>query len=88
MEWQGHAYQGLYWSPADAVDEVGTANSLKQKEFRKETKKAKAHMVRASNDYLKRLIMEVDTPYQACNDLKTKNSVAKNRQDFKNLGKE
>ena len=58
--------------PADATDKVGTAKALKQKSFRKDMKKAKAHMVRVSKDYLKRLIMEADTPYQAYAALKTK----------------
>ena len=49
--------------------------------------KAKAHIIRVSKDYPKRLIMEADTPYHAYISLKTKYSVSKNRQDFTKLDK-
>ena len=51
-------------------------------------KKAKAHMVRVSKEFPKRLVMDADTPYEAWVALKTKYSVAKNRQDFTKLDKE
>ena len=51
-------------------------------------KKAKAHMVRVTKEYPKRLVMDANTPYEAYIALKTKYSVAKNRQDFTKLDKE
>jgi len=74
--------------PADTTDTEGTAKALKQKRIRKDMKKGKAHMVQESKDYPKRLIMEADTPYKAHTALKTKYSVAKNRQDFTKLDTE
>ena len=49
----------------DDSDKVGSSNVLKQKTFIKETKKAKTHVVKASNDFPKSLLMLTDTPYQA-----------------------
>ena len=48
-------------------------------------KKAKAHMVRVTKDFARRLVMNADTPYEAYEELKKKYSVAKNRQDFTTL---
>ena len=53
--------------------------------IRKEMKRSKAHIVRVTEDFPKRLVMEADTPYKAYLALKTKYSVAKNRQDFTKL---
>ena len=55
------------------------------KKVRKEMKKAKAHMVRVTKEYPRRLVMNADTPYEAYASLKSKYSVAKNRQDFTTL---
>ena len=63
---------------------LATENKL----VRKEMKKAKAHMVRVTKEYPKRLVMDATTPYEAYIALKTKYSVAKNRQDFTKLDKE
>ena len=52
-------------------------------------RKAKAHMVMVTKDFPKRLVIEATTtPYGAYAALKTKYSVAKNRQDFVRLDKE
>ena len=48
-------------------------------------KKAKAHMVRVTKEYPRRLVMNADTPYEAYVAMKSKYSVAKNRQDFTTL---
>ena len=74
--------------PTNAADKVGTTKALKHKLFRKDIKKDKAHMVRSSNYYPKRMIVEADTPYQARAALKTKYSFAKNLQNFAKLYKE
>ena len=74
--------------PANATDMEVATKALKQKSFRQDVKKAKAHMVRASKHFPKRLIMESNTPYQAHVALKTKCSVSKNRHDFTKLDKE
>ena len=75
-------------TPADANGKVGATKALKQKSIRKDMKKAKALMARVSRDYPRRLMMEAGTPHQTYAALKTKYSVAKNRQDFTKLGKE
>jgi len=62
--------------------------ALKNKLMRKEMKKAKAHMVKVTKDFPKHLVMGATTPYKAYVALKTKYSVAKNRQDFVRLDKE
>jgi len=64
------------------------AAAAKNKLMRKEMKKAKAHMVKVTKDFPKRLVMGATTPYEAYVALKTKYSVAKNRQDFVQLDKE
>ena len=56
----------------DAKKEFGSAKSLKRKSIRKDMKKAKGHIVRASTCHLKMLIMEVGMHWQACDDLKPK----------------
>ena len=55
------------------------------KRLRKEMKKAKAHMVRVMKDSPRSLVMNTETPYKACAQLKAKYSVAKTRQDFTSL---
>ena len=64
------------------------ALAKKNKLVRKEMKKAKAHMVKVTKDFPKRLVMEATTPYKAYAALKAKYSVAKNRQDFVRLDRE
>ena len=72
----------------DSVEAVAMALAKKNKLVRKEMKKAKAHMVKVTKDFPKRLVMEATTPYEAYAALKTKYSVAKNRQDFVRLDRE
>ena len=73
---------------ADKEDTEKATLSVENKLVRKEMKKAKAHMVRVTKEYPKRLVMDASTPYEAYIALKTKYSVAKNRQDFTKLDKE
>ena len=74
---------------ADETDSAEIQKLAKEmKIVRKEMKKATAHMVRVTKDFPKRLVMEANTPYEAYVALKTKYSVAKNREDFTKLDKE
>ena len=72
----------------DEADKKVIYLAKKNKIIRKEMKKAKAHMVKVTKEYPKRLIMEADTPYEARMALKNKYSFAKNRHDFTSLDKE
>ena len=72
----------------DSTEAVAVALAKKNKLIRKEMKKAKAHMVKVTKDFPKRLVMDATTPYEAYAALKTKYSVAKNRQDFVRLDRE
>ena len=63
--------------PDDNAGKAAVANALKQNSLRKETKKASAHMIRASKELLKKLIMEAGTPHEAWIAIKTKWSVSK-----------
>ena len=47
-------------SPSYAKDTGDETKTLKKKLIRKDMKKAKAHIVRASKDYPRRLIMEAN----------------------------
>ena len=64
------------------------AKRLKQKSLREEINKSKAHVVRVSKDFPKRLIMKIETPHEARVDFKIKHLVAKNFKDVKNLDNE
>ena len=68
------------------LDEVATCD--KNKLYRKEMKKAKAHMVKVTKGYAKRLVMDAKTPYEAYSALKKKYSVSKVLQDFTKLDNE
>ena len=72
----------------DSVSTTEIELAKKNKLVRKEMKKAKAHMVKVTKDFPKRLVMEATTPYEAYAALKTKYSVAKNRNDFVRLDRE
>ena len=72
----------------DKTDLKALAACDKNKLSRKEMKKAKAHMVKVTKGYAKRLVMDAKTPYEAFTALKEKYSVAKVRQDFTKLDKE
>ena len=72
----------------DKTDLKAVAECDKNKRSRKEMKKAKAHMVKVTKGYAKRLVMDAKTPYEAYAALKEKYSVAKVRQDFTKLDKE
>ena len=71
--------------PAADADATTIAVCTMNKKVRKEMKKAKAHMVRVTKEYPRRLVMNADTPFEAYASLKSKYSVAKNRQDFTTL---
>ena len=76
-------------TPTDLTNAAQVTAVHTNKLRRKETKKAKAHLVRVTKDFPKRLVMEATTPCEAYMALKTKYSVVKNRQDFtKQLDKE
>ena len=68
------------------LDEVAACD--KNKLYRKEMKKAKAHMVKVTKGYAKRLVMDASTPYEAHSALKKKYSVSKVLQDFTKLDNE
>ena len=68
--------------PLAGADAAAIATCAMNKRVRKEMKKAKAHMVRVTKDYPRRLVMNAETPYKAYAQLKAKYSVVKNRQDF------
>ena len=68
------------------LDEVAACD--KNKLYRKEMKKAKAHMVKVTKGYAKRLVMDASTPYEAYAALKKKYSVSKVLQDFTKLDNE
>ena len=71
--------------PTDDTKDVDVAEAKTNKRVRKEMKKAKAHMVRVTKDFARRLVMNADTPYKAYEELKKKYSVAKNQQDLTTL---
>ena len=60
----------------------------KNRPHRKETKKSKAHVVKETRHYAKRLVMGVYIPYEVCIVLKEKYAVSKSRQEFSKLHKE
>ena len=68
--------------PLAGADAAAIATCAMNKRVRKDTKKAKAHMVRVTKGYPRRLAMNAETPYEAYAQLGAKYSVVKNRQDF------
>ena len=56
--------------PVDTNDANEIDMCKKLKIVRKEMKKAKAHMVRVTKDFPKRLVMEAETPYEAYDGVK------------------
>ena len=74
--------------PEDLDDANEGEERKKMKLVRKEMKNAKAHMVRVTKDFPKRLVMEAEMPNEAYAALKAKYSVSKNKQDFTKLDKE
>ena len=65
--------------PQDSTNSKQVEDCKTKSRIRKETKRAKSHMVRVTKDFPKISVMEADTLYEAYLALKTKYFVTNNR---------